>query len=302
MKKKIALIIILIVGIFIVIDIVTFQVPKSHPSYFVWADKAINVYDRKNDTKKTYEFAGYNCRDIGKYYGGDFCCIGDKDGTPYALLFKDGIIEYYISLPYEAEQIAVWQNDIIFRSDEKIYSIDKQSQECKLLVDNVANRLFYINENGDIAFLKNTDDKNSSDYKDSSYNIFHLYIYLNNHEEYIGDVGYILYWQSNEELITQTFYENGDKIKAEYIINIKTNVWKKVKLFKNVVSIASWKQGSTAICWFTAIGETEYQPLGIVNVDKKAWSSSCYDNKNLNSLTGPHSFEWYEENPMEKQN
>ncbi len=122
MKKFVLVIALIATGLLIILLVLPSDNSNyyNRPSYFVWADKTINVYDRKNDTKKTYEFDEYNCRDIGKYYGGDFCCIGEKNNIEYVLLFKDGVIENYISLPYEAEQIVAWHNDIIFFSYGKI--------------------------------------------------------------------------------------------------------------------------------------------------------------------------------------
>lgn len=273
------------------------------PMCFVWADKTINVYDRKSNSKKTYEFEEYNCRDIGKYYGGDFCCIGDKDGAPYALLFKDGIIENYAILPYNTEKIAVWQDDIIAFSNGKIYKINIQSQECNPLIDNVANRLFYINENGDIAFLREGYEENNAD------EVFALYVYSNDEEAYIGNISRILYWQSNEEIVVRTSYsshpyeEDGHMVypageSNDYIINVKTKVWEKTKLFKKAAGIVSWKQGSTAIGWSYISGYAN-QYAGTVNIQAKRSFTPNFTAEAQDLISDIGFFEWYEENPME---
>lgn len=307
MKKKIILAIVLISIILLFLLLIIPNEPYNYtvPSYFVWADKTINVYDAAINTKKTYEFDEYDCHDIGKYYGGDFCCIGDKIDAPYALLFKDGAIESYIILPYNTEQIAVWHDYIIAFSDGKIYKINKQAQECKLLIDNVSNRLFYINENGDIAFLRDAYEENNRD------EVFALYVYSNGEEAYIGNISSIFYWQSNEEIVVRTSYaahpyeEDGHVVypagkSNDYIINVKTNSWEKTKLFKKTASVSSWKQGSTAIgCSYISGYANQY--AGTVNIQAKRSFIPNFTAEAQDLISNIDFFEWYEENPMEKQ-
>lgn len=278
------------------------------PSYFVWADKTINIYDVETNTKKTYEFDEYNCHDIGKYYGGSFCCIGDKNGTPYALLFKNGEIEEYISLPFNAQRITVYHDNVFAFFDGEIYKINRQSQECKPIIDDVDPMfdIFYINENGDIAFLRETHEENNDA------QVFALYVYSNNEEKYIGNVERVFYWQSNEKIAVRTsrrqiYEEDGNSVYSDgefndYIINVKTKDREKTKLFKEAASVVSWKQGSTAIItsYYRSASVNEF--AGIVNIEANVQEASYYGNQTNKTVEQISSyFEWFEENPLEQQ-
>lgn len=284
----------------IISSIVIFHIStvnEYQTGYLVWADKTINVYNYTSDTKKEYIFEEYNCSNIGKYYGGDFCCIGYSNGAEFALLFDDGIIEDTICLPYNTEQVASLKNEIIFLSENRIFSIDRYSGECKLLVDNANSGDFYLNENGDIAFIRAEKD------------ISTLYVYSNDKEINLGNATQIMCWSSNKELIVKTFdsmiteTDYGSKttvISKNYIVNIKNNSWKETSLYKDVRCVSAWTLNNQSICWFTAIDSTEYYPLGFVDLNTRVRSKWALDNDIIKYDEGPTFFEWLEENPMKK--
>ncbi|MDE5995185.1 MAG: hypothetical protein K2G60_06700, partial [Oscillospiraceae bacterium] len=67
------------------------------------------------------------------------------------------------------------------------------------------------------------------------------------------------------------------------------------------VSIVSWKQGSTAIGWSYMTGRMESQYSGIVNIESKQPFSPAFTVETMDLINDIGFFEWYEENPMEKQ-
>lgn len=302
MKKRIWLLIIFFIIITLVIicsiNILHISTVNEYQTgYLVWADQTINVYNYASNTKKEYIFEEYNCSNIGKYYGGDFCCIGYSNEDAFALLFGNGIMEDAIYLPYNTEQVASLKDEIIFRSGNQIYSLDRYSDKCKLLVDNANSGDFYLNENGDIAFIRTEKD------------ISTLYVYSNDKEINLGNATQIMCWSSNEEVIVKTFdstvaeTDYGSKttvISKTYIVNIKNNFWKETSLYKDVRCVSAWTLNNQSICWFKAIDSTEYYPLGFVDLNTRVRSKWALDNDVIKYDEGPTFFEWFEGNPMKE--
>ena len=267
------------------------------PSYFVWADKTINVFDVRNRETKIYSAGEYNCQNIDKYYGGDFCCIGEKESNSYALLFKDGKIKDIVKLPFKPGQIVAYHSYIIASCEDKLYRINAQTLECEFLAD-ASYSSFYVNENGDIAFYRDNG-------KEEEFPVSSLYVYSDNTESYIGEVHEIFYWQSNNELVIREFdgvFNNKTKF-SDYIVNIDDKSKKKTNDFKKVNSIKSWKQGSTAVTKSIDRFSLMYSPyMGLVCIDSKFFNhSNHYTDDVVNVLDVYGTLEWFEENPLEQQ-
>lgn len=304
-KKIFIALLIIIAAVAVFISAFRFIVIKSSKTGFiVYGNETLNIYSLKSNNQTTYSIEGYtNLHDVGEYFGGDFCCIGDKsdDSTSTVLLFKDGALEKEIPTPYQITQVAAFNDDIYFKSDGQVYALSKINNEYQPIINNIGYERFYLNSKGDIAYLRNeTGDIYSDDLS--------LYCYSDGKENKLGITSGIRCWFPDGTLLVRTRENFEAKTiygfsywseTTSFFIDIEKNIWSKTDTLENCVDAAALStDGNNAICWFFAEGSSDFTPLGINNLKLNVKSEWTLTNDILINHV-PFYFLWLDENPLE---
>lgn len=280
-------------------------ISKAKTGYLVYADDTIKVINLETTSKTEYNVDGYSeLRYIGKYYGGDFCCLAFNNETKEQeiLLFKNGKIEK--SYPFLEDDASITaHNDKVYYltldSSNKGDLVCISDNETSIIESDV--KSFALNSNGAIAYIKYIPTKDNGIYGD-------LYYLKNGNVTKLGEA-ISAEWLSDDELLvdTETITESSDSkvtshVFEEYIVSVSNNEWTFSKEFNripNVIEISL--DGKNAIVY----GEREITNsrfYGIYNIEKNICDKDCiYDGTNNKDVfVDVHSdILWIDTNPME---
>lgn len=306
-KSVIIILAILILCAIIVIISHNKSVADLKKGYLVYSNNnnTLCVYDVKNSTEMTYSVDEFsNITNVGKYYGGDFCCIGKnaQSDNNEILLFKDGTLEKTVPIPYKDELLfaVAYNQDIYFSTEEKLYTIDKSNGES-ILIDDIYSAPF-INSKRIVAYLRNdTDLSSEADYVQNT-----LCILNNNQIQELGTVDQIICWLSENKILVRTtdviVTQNGKNQTTQYtsenvIIDILTGEKETTNMFDKTVLQATLSEDNTkAVCWYPMDGSTNMMKLGIYDINNDKNYKSVIGQSSLNMVSSV--FVWLDENPM----
>lgn len=312
MKKSVTICLSVAVILLLIFDIIIIfhnkAVTDLKKGYLVYSNHSTGtlcVYDVENSMKMTYSIDRFsNIKGVGKYYGGDFCCVGENEQSSNneILLFKDGSLEKTIPISYKAFSSVACEQDIYFATKKKLYSIDKSSNEC-VFVDNIWS-IPFINSKGIVAYLRNDTDLNSeTDYYQNT-----LCVFNNGKIQEFGIVDQIICWLSEDEVLVRktdtVIAQNGKDQTIKYnsenvIINISTKEKETTRMFDKTVLQASLSNDNTkAICWYPMDGSTDMMKLGIFDINNDKNYKSAIGTSSLNDISS--TFVWLDENPMKQ--
>lgn len=305
--KKICILLSVFIVLIAIFSIHNNEVTNLKNGYLVYSHHNTGflcVYDIQNAMEMKYEIEGYyDIQGVGKYYGGDFCCIGKNKKTcdKEILLFKNGTLEKSISILYDALFVVTHHNDIYFSTNENIYTINKQNEEC-LLIDNTCS-IPFVSSCGFVAYLRNnTNLESETDYTQNT-----LCILKNGEIQEMGVIDQIVCWLSEEELLftkTNIFVNNNNnKIQTiqynseRIIIDVSTKEQKSTNLFDKTVLQTNLSEDSTkAICWYPVDGSTDMMRLGIYDIKNQRNYKHTIGTSSLNNISSV--LLWLNENPM----
>lgn len=279
-------------------------ISKVKTGYLVYADDTIKVINLETTSKTEYNVDGYSeLRYIGKYYGGDFCCLAFNNETKEQeiLLFKNGKIEK--SYPFLEDDASITaHNDKVYYltldSSNKGDLVCISDNETSIIESDV--KSFVLNSNGAIAYIKYIPTKDNGIYGD-------LYYLKNGNVTKLGEA-ISAKWLSDEELLvcTETIKESYDEVIShvydDYIVSVSNNEWIFSKEFNIIPNVAEFSpDGKNAIVY--GEGEiTNSRFYGIYNIEKNICDKDCiYDGTNNKDVfVDVHSdILWIDTNPME---
>ena len=132
-KSRIILLAVLVVFLVVTVSITGYRnnvISEAKTGYLVYVDNNINVIDLRRTIKTEYNVDGYSeLNNIGKYYGGDFCCIAINNETTEQeiLLFKNGTVEKSYSASEKIISISAYNDKAYYLAEE---SRNKGSLNC----------------------------------------------------------------------------------------------------------------------------------------------------------------------------
>lgn len=318
--KKSHKIIITTFAIVLIVAVVIFSyrygvIAKAKTGYLVYADNTINVIDLRRTIKTEYNVDGYSeLNNIGKYYGGDFCCIAINNETTEQeiLLFKNGTVEKSYSASEKIIFISAYNDKVYYLAEE---SRNKGSLNCiyKDETELIANDVeeFAINSIGEIVYIieKPDNDNQSSMENDSNDELYYL---ANGKSIKLGEA-YSALWLNNNELLVsaekveKTFRDNGDLLSTkhtveDYIVDAKSNKWIYSEEFNKIPHIVDITPDNNKAITFITDESFSTPYYGIYHIEKDICiKKAIYDGVNNKDVFGDINSNtiWLNENPME---
>lgn len=306
-KSRIILLAILAIILVVTVAITGYRnsvISKAKTGCLVYADETVNVINLETTSKTEYNVDGYSeLRCIGKYYGGDFCCVAKNNATESyeILLFKNGVIEKSYPFSYDYASVVAYNEKVYYLtwdSSNKGNLVCISGDEKSIIESDVKD--FSLNSQGALAYVKYIPNDNDGIYGE-------LYYSENANATRLGEAISAM-WLSNNELLvnTEIIKESYDSkvishIYEEYIVKVANNEWTFSKEFNknpNVVEISP--DGKNAIVYGTT--ELDRKFIGIYNIEKNICDKDCiYDGVNNKDIFGntTSNILWFDKNPME---
>lgn len=308
--RKIKLIIsaIALIVLFVIFGYKNSIISDAKTGYLVYADDTIVIIDLEATTQTEHNVDGYSSFDnIGKYFGGDFCCVATNNETieQEILLFKNGVVEKSYPIMEDILSVSVY-NDVVYyltKDGNLNYICDDKTE---LLANNIEE--FVLNSLGGMAYIKEIPDEEYS--AESSIN-GELYYYVNEKATKLGEA-YRAKWLSDKELLVSTekvdkeYDSDGALISAghipeDYIVNVKNNEWICSKEFNKIPLVACVSpDGKKAVVYYSDEGFTTLF-FGIYDIERDICDKNAiYDginNKDVFDDMGTNII-WFDENPM----
>lgn len=260
------------------------------------ASPEIVIYDIQTNEKSNHPVSNYiEIFSIGPYYAGEFCCGGSSatsnETLEYSIsLFQKEKCEQTLSVPYKPVQVAALEDTIYFSHESTIYVVDRATSQSKPIVenvhidrrDNVFNDGFFLNENGDLAFLRD------------SVQGLQLWCLCAGKEVCMGEVNSVFGWVSNDSIMVLA--EDEKKHERVYIIQKDTSRDRQISLLRRFGSAAIFPREEKMACWFPT-NEPNWYQYGIVDL-KTGWVDRYAFGDQLDScMTLPKYVLWVEEEP-----
>ena len=165
MKKKRVLIILICVILAILCATVAVLLKMNSISKhsLIYADRnngSLISYDISNKAEKQISFDGYTeYLLVGKYVGGDYCCVAKSENSIYdVLLIKDGNIESTCQLSFCPDEITASDDKIYCLLNDEIYLLNKNDNTESLYMENVYSDIYrlniFITDKGDLVYKK----------------------------------------------------------------------------------------------------------------------------------------------------
>ena len=307
--KKSRIILLAILAIILVVTTAIFSyrsnmISKAKTGYLVYADETVNVINLETTTKTEYNVDGYSeLRCIGKYYGGDFCCVAKNNVTESyeILLFKNGVIEKSHPFSDDYASVAAYNDKVyylIWDSSNKGDLVCISNDENSIIESDV--KSFALNSNGALAYVKHIPTKDNGIYGD-------LYYLENGNTTKLGEAISAIWLSDNELSVdTETITESSDSkvtshIFEEYIVSVSNNEWTFSKEFNRIPNVIEFSpDGKKAMVY----GETDLNTpfLGIYIIEKNICDKDCiYNGTDNKEIFADMSLGvlWLDTNPME---
>lgn len=309
--RKIKLIIsaIALVVLFAIFGYKNSIISDAKTGYLVYADDIIAVVDLETTTKTEYNVNGYsNFDSIGKYYGGDLCCVAINNETTEQeiLLFKNGNVEKSYLVIEDILSVSAY-NDVVYYLTKDGNLICLSDSKTELIASDINE--FALNDLGGIAYIKEIPDE---DYSAESTINGELYYYANGTERKLGEACSVV-WLSDNQLLADTekvdkvYDTDGELVSAghtweSYIISIENNEWTISPKFSKIPSIVDISlDGKKAIVTKSKDMSLETLIFGIYDIEKDICDENAiYDGVNYEEVFGDMGANtlWLDENPM----
>lgn len=266
--------------------------------------ETLNIYDMENNTEKYYEIGDFgNIYNVGRYNGGDFCCLAKSHDrqTTSILLIKNGSLEKSVSLPYEIRNAAVNYDTIYFFAEDKLFSMEKSSLKSVVISERVYHDI-KMNANGYLVFAK---------YKPGQIinhkctpEIFDYYYLRDGKEVYIGEASHVQEFISEDEIIATLVTKSTDTKTYRYdtdifAMNIITGEKRDIKLFRDDIEIhAVSSDFEKAVCLTPMYESTDAMYVGIVDMKRNIGEKSVLTKKLSSAEMSFVSVIWLDEDPF----
>lgn len=256
----------------------------------------VAIYNIQTNEKNTYSISGYTeIFSVGSYYAGAFCVGGSSADSNGALeysirLYQQDECEQTLSVPYKPIQVAALKETVYFSHGSKIYVVDRATSQCKPVIenvhidrrDNVFNDGFFLNESGDLAFLRD------------SIQGLQLWCLSAGKETCMGEVNSVFGWTSNDSIMVLA--EDDNQRERTYLIQKDTSKVRQTSLFRKFGSASIVPGKEKMACWFST-NEPNWYQYGIVDL-KTGWVDRYAFGDQLDScMTLPKYVLWLEEEP-----
>lgn len=305
-KSRIILLAILAIILVVTVAITGYRnsvISKAKTGYLVYADDTIKVINLETTTKTEYNVDGYTeLRCIGKYYGGDFCCVAKNATESYEiLLFKNGVIEKSYPFSYDYASVAAYNDKVYYLtwdSSNKGDLVCISDDETSIIESDI--KSFALNSNGALAYVKHIPTKDDGIYGD-------LYYLENGNTTKLGEAISAIWLSDNELLVdTETITQNSDSkvishVFEEYIVSVANNRWELSREFSSIPNVYEISpDGRNALVVRPIDVNIEF--CGIYNIENNVCDKNCiYNGKDNKEIFDDMSLRvlWLDTNPME---
>lgn len=302
MKKHLKILIIgmcLVLGCAFVFAGYRYRMHTLKTGFLLYAEPntpAIAIYNIQSNEKTTCSVPGYTeIYSVGTYAAGAFCVGGVRTGpdgaAEYSIcLYQPDKCEQTLPVPYKPVQVAALKETAYFAHGSEIYAVDRATLQCAPVVenvhmdrrDNVFHDGFFLNESGDLAFLR-----------DSAQGL-QLWCLSAGKEFCMGEVNSVFGWISNDGILALA--EDDNQRERIYLIRKDASKVRQASLFKPFGSAAVAPGKEKMACWFST-NEPNWYQYGIADL-KTGWADRYAFGDQLDTcMTLPKYVLWLEEEP-----